>query len=50
MKSRLDLFDKILERVKALHSYEVPEIIALPVIRGFNAYLEWLNRSLSNNP
>jgi periplasmic divalent cation tolerance protein len=49
MKSRLDLFDKISEKVKALHSYEVPEIIALPVIRGFNAYLEWLDRSLSNS-
>jgi periplasmic divalent cation tolerance protein len=46
MKSRLDLFDKILERVKALHSYEVPEIIAIPIIQGFRPYLEWLNSSL----
>jgi len=46
MKSRLDLFEKLSEKVKALHSYEVPEIIALPVIEGFKAYLEWLNKSL----
>jgi periplasmic divalent cation tolerance protein len=49
MKSRLDLFDKISEKVKALHSYEVPEILALSVVRGFNAYLKWLDRSLSNS-
>ena len=46
MKSRLDFFEKLSEKVKALHSYEVPEIIALPIIKGFDAYLEWLNNSL----
>ena len=34
MKSRLDLFEKLSETVKALHSYEVPEIIALPIVNG----------------
>lgn len=46
MKSRLDLFEKISEKVKAIHSYQVPEIIALPIIEGFKAYLKWLNNSL----
>lgn len=46
MKSRLGLFEKLSEKVKALHSYELPEIIAIPIIKGFDAYLEWLNNFL----
>ncbi|MGB9960399.1 MAG: divalent-cation tolerance protein CutA [Candidatus Bathyarchaeales archaeon] len=46
MKTRKNLFDKLSERVKALHSYEVPEIIALPIVEGAKDYLEWLNKSL----
>lgn len=30
------------ERVRALHSYSVPEIIALPIVGGSTSYLEWL--------
>lgn len=46
MKSRESLFDKLSERVKALHSYDVPEIIALPVVKGYKAYVEWLDSCL----
>jgi len=46
MKSRLDLFEMLSKRVKALHKYEVPEIIALPIVQGYKVYLEWLNKSL----
>jgi periplasmic divalent cation tolerance protein len=42
MKSRRDLFEKLSETVKALHSYGVPEIIALPVVDGSREYLAWL--------
>src|SRR3989339_560774 len=38
-KSSLRLFDKIVLRVKELHSYKVPEIIALPIISGSEDYL-----------
>ena len=34
MKSRLDLFEQISDQVKSLHSYKVPEILALPIIEG----------------
>ena len=40
MKSRIDLFEKLSEMVKALHSYEVPEIIALPIVKGSEAYMK----------
>jgi periplasmic divalent cation tolerance protein len=46
MKTRKDLFNKLAEKVKALHSYEVPEIIAIPITEGFKPYLEWLDKSL----
>ncbi len=46
LKSRLELFEKLSESVKALHGYEVPEIIALPIIKGSPAYMEWLNSTL----
>jgi periplasmic divalent cation tolerance protein len=42
MKSRNDLFDRLTEAVKTMHSYEVPEILALPVAEGSRTYLEWL--------
>jgi periplasmic divalent cation tolerance protein len=46
MKSRRDLFEKLSETVKALHSYEVPEILALPVVEGSKAYMDWLGSCL----
>jgi len=46
MKTRSDLFGKVSERVKTLHSYQVPEIIATPIIEGSKEYLKWLDESL----
>jgi periplasmic divalent cation tolerance protein len=46
MKSRNDLFDKLAENVKALHSYEVPEILVLPIVGGSKEYLAWLGSCL----
>ncbi len=47
MKSRLDLFEKISAEVKELHSYELPEVLALPILAGSDSYLTWLNSSLA---
>lgn len=46
MKTRRDLFEKLTEIVKSLHSYTVPEIIAIPIIEGSADYMAWLNESL----
>lgn len=35
-------FAALAQRVKALHPYEVPEIVALPVAAGFAPYLDWV--------
>ncbi|MEM2975047.1 MAG: divalent-cation tolerance protein CutA [Candidatus Bathyarchaeia archaeon] len=48
MKTDEDLFEKLSERIKALHSYEVPEVLAIPATKGFQPYLEWLKSSLSS--
>jgi len=42
VKTRKNLFDKLIKKVKELHSYSVPEIIALPVTEGSKDYLKWL--------
>lgn len=42
IKTRKALFAKLVKAVKAVHSYSVPEIIALPVVFGEKKYLEWL--------
>ncbi len=37
---------KIIARIKEVHSYDVPEIIALPIIAGYDKYLEWVDASV----
>ena len=46
VKSRKAKLAKIMACVKAMHSYEVPEIIALPIVGGNSAYLKWIDSSL----
>ena len=46
LKSKPSLFKKIVKTVKAHHSYEVPEIIALPIIDGNPDYLRWIDESV----
>jgi periplasmic divalent cation tolerance protein len=43
VKTRASLLSEIISLVKEAHSYEVPEIIALPIIGGSEEYLKWLD-------
>ena len=43
VKTRASLFQKIVDMVKKAHGYEVPEIIALPIVDGNEDYLNWIN-------
>ena len=47
IKTNLDKFDELAEQIKSLHSYEVPEIIAIPIVTGSNSYLQWLGKCLN---
>ena len=44
-KSRMPLMDAVIARVKTLHTYTVPEIIALPVAAGLPSYLAWVKNA-----
>ena len=44
IKTKDGLFEKLKKRVIELHSYEVPEIIASPILAGFEKYLSWLEK------
>ena len=43
-KTRADLFARLEKRVKELHSYEVPCIVAWPIAAGHQPYLDWLEK------
>lgn len=45
IKTKKALINKLIRKVKSVHSYELPEIIALPIIYGSKEYLDWVNES-----
>ncbi len=47
IKTQRRQFDRLQGRVQDLHSYEVPEIIALPIETGSAAYLNWISSTVS---
>jgi periplasmic divalent cation tolerance protein len=42
VKTREALFDRLAARVKELHSYTVPEVIAVPLAKGLKDYTDWI--------
>jgi periplasmic divalent cation tolerance protein len=42
MKTRKDLFSALEQEIKSIHPYEVPEIVALPIVAGSQSYLKWI--------
>jgi len=47
MKTTRGRFDQLQDRVKSLHSYEVPEIAAVPIEDVFRKYAEWVDESVT---
>ena len=50
IKSSRALIQELTDEIERLHSYEVPEVIALPVVEGAERYLAWMNRELAHKP
>ena len=50
IKTRADRFEALREALVALHPYEVPEVLALPVAAGHAPYLEWLDANVGGRP
>ncbi len=49
IKSKKSKLPAIIKRVRSLHSYKVPEIIALPIIGGNRSYLKWLDECIGKS-
>lgn len=49
VKSVVENFNQIVQTVKANHSYQIPEIIALPIIAGSADYLNWIKTEIKND-
>jgi periplasmic divalent cation tolerance protein len=47
IKSRRDLMEQLRAAIGKIHSYEVPELLAVPVVDGSESYLAWVDRELS---
>ena len=50
IKSRRDLFATLRAELERIHSYEVPEVIALPIVDGSPSSLDWLERETEAKP
>lgn len=50
LKTHRDLLPAVEVEVRRLHSYELPELIAVPIVAGSEAYLGWLADSLAQVP
>ena len=50
VKTKASLLDEIIRLVKEIHSYDVPEIIALPIVGGNQDYLEWIDKEVNKRP
>ncbi len=48
-KSRAELFPELEKKVKELHSYDLPEIIAIPIVKGSADYLGWITKSTTQS-
>lgn len=46
IKTSRDLFADLCEALQTAHSYEIPEVLALPVVAGASSYLDWLGANL----
>lgn len=46
LKTKVRHFAALEREVKRLHSYEVPEVVALPIAAGSSAYLDWIGRTV----
>lgn len=46
IKTKIGLLDEVISIIKSNHSYEVPEIIAIPILGGYKEYLNWIDESV----
>jgi len=47
IKSVAEKFEAVRERIRLMHTYQVPEVIAVPIVAGDADYLKWLRESVN---
>ncbi len=47
MKTKEDVYDSLESKIKEIHSYETPEIIAIPILAGNQDYLDWIDENIN---
>ena len=50
IKTARQLFSELRAEVERLHSYQVPEVICLPIVEGAAGYLNWIEESVTPRP
>lgn len=50
IKTRAAVYDRVEQAIRTRHPYELPEVIALPIVRGSADYLSWINTLVDSNP
>ncbi len=48
MKTTIMKVDEVISAVKRMHSYEIPEIVVLPIVAGYKPYLDWVGQETMN--
>ncbi len=46
IKTKEKILQKLIERIEEIHPYDTPEVIALPIRAGNQAYLDWINSAI----
>jgi len=49
VKTKMHLYEKLESMIKSMHSYQVPEIVVLPIIKGNESYLKWMDEELGKD-
>lgn len=49
IKSRVDCFPAVRDKILEQHPYELPEVIAVPLVEGFDKYLRWIDSALQHS-
>ena len=47
IKTEKERFDRVKETINDMHSYNIPEVIALPIVEGSENYLQWIHHELT---
>lgn len=49
MKSRKNLYEELEKAILDVHPYDVPEIVAVPIVSGSQKYIQWLNKEVETD-